>query len=78
MKKIKILGIETHYTENEVKTTTSGVDFARIVQPLTELSKDPDFEVKVVKNPFKGNEETWDSLTCCSSRSWLSSFSFFC
>lgn len=63
MKKIKILGIETHYTENEVKTTTSGVDFARIVQPLTELSKDPDFEVKVVKNPFKGNEETWDSLT---------------
>lgn len=60
---IKILGIETHYKTNGTKIVTSAVDFARIVQPLQELSKNPDFEVKIVKDPFKDNNETWDSLT---------------
>lgn len=63
MKKIKILGIETHFRTNGDKEVTSGVDFARVVLPLRELSKDKDFEVKIVKNPFKDNKETWDSLT---------------
>lgn len=60
---IKILGIQTHWKTNGDKIVTSGVDFARIVQPLQELSKNPDFEVKIVKDPFKDNNETWDSLT---------------
>lgn len=63
MKKIKILGIETHWKTNGDKIVTSGVDFARIVQPLQELAKNPDFEVKIVKDPFKDNNETWDTLT---------------
>jgi len=60
---IRVLGVETHWKTNGDKVVTSGVDFARIVQPLTELSKNPDFEIKIVKNPFDGNDETWDSLT---------------
>ena len=60
---IKILAIETHFKTNGDKEVTSGVDFARIVLPLRELSKDKDFEIKIVKNPFKDNKETWDSLT---------------
>jgi len=60
---IKILGVETHWKTNGDKIVTSGVDFCRIVLPLQELSKNPDFEVKIVKNPFEGNKETWDSLT---------------
>ena len=60
---IRILGCQTHFKTNGDKVVTSGVDFARIVQPLAELSKDPDFEVKIVQDPFKGNNETWDSLT---------------
>lgn len=60
---IKICGIETHFRTNGDKEVTSGVDFARIVLPLRELSKDKDFEVKICKNPFKDNKETWDSLT---------------
>jgi len=63
MKKIRILAIETHFKTNGDKVVTSGVDFARIVQPLQELSKNPDFEVKIVKDPFKDNNETWESLT---------------
>ena len=60
---IRILGCETHWKTNGEKIVTSGVDFARIVLPLQELSKNPDFEVKIVKDPFKDNNETWDSLT---------------
>jgi glycosyltransferase involved in cell wall biosynthesis len=63
MNKLRILGIETHFKTNGDKEVTSGVDWARIVLPLRELSKNPDFEVKIVKNPFKDNKETWDSLT---------------
>jgi len=63
MKKIRILGCETHWRTNGDKIVTSGVDAARIVFPLQELAKDPDFEVKIVQNPFKDNKETWDSLT---------------
>lgn len=63
MKKIRILAIETHFKTNGDKEVTSGVDFSRVVLPLRELSKDKDFEVKIVKNPFKDNKETWDSLT---------------
>lgn len=61
--KIRILGIETHWKKTGDSVRTSGVDAARIVFPLQELSKDPDFEVKVVQNPFEGNSETWETLT---------------
>lgn len=60
---IRILAIETHFKTNGDKVVTSGVDAARIVFPMTELSKNPDFEVKIVKDPFKDNNETWESLT---------------
>ena len=60
---IRILGCQTHWKTNGEKIVTSGVDAARIVFPLTELSKDSEFEIKIVQDPFKDNNETWDSLT---------------
>lgn len=63
MNKIKILCIETHWKKTGDKINTSGVDFCRIVQPMTELSKDPEFEIKIVQDPFKDNKETWETLT---------------
>lgn len=53
MKEIKILALETLYKENinkitgERTVTHSGVDFARIIQPLTHLSKIPGFKVDI-------------------------------
>ena len=63
MNKIKILGIQTHWKQTGDKINTLGVDAARIVFPLQELSKDSDFEIKIVQDPFKDNNETWESLT---------------
>ena len=67
IKKIRVLGLETH--QRKLKNgswNTSGVDFARIINPLTHLAKHPDFEVELRKEPFTENEKNWDEIT----KSW--------
>lgn len=63
IKPIKILALETHFKKEGDKYSTSGVDFARIVLPLKELSKDPEFEISIRQNPFEGyKEQSWQEL----------------
>lgn len=50
MKKIKVFGALTHFKLKKDKDGNevclkAGVDYARIIQPLTYLAKDPDFQV---------------------------------
>jgi len=42
----KIFAFPTHCT----KDNTPGVDFARIIQPMRELQKDPRFKVTIFDN----------------------------
>jgi len=51
MKKIRIFAFPSHGTIER----TSGVDFARIIQPMEHLSKHPDFDVHIFKPGEKAN-----------------------
>ncbi len=64
LKPIKILGLSTHYTDNGDTKRVSGVDYARIINPLEYLKDHPDFEIELRNDPVKGyGEKNWDELT---------------
>lgn len=66
MKKIKVLGLETHYrADKQGRMMTSGVDYARVILPISNLPKDR-FKVEIRKDPFTKDEPTWENIT----RNW--------
>lgn len=72
-KKIRILGLETH--QRKLKNgnwSTSGVDFARIINPLVHLANHPDFHVEIRKEPFTDTETNWQEVTSSWDIIWTS------
>jgi glycosyltransferase involved in cell wall biosynthesis len=69
MRKIRVLGILTHFklkkdASGKEKCIIGGVDYARVIQPLEHLDKDK-FEVDIVYEPISpsGRFKTVDELT---------------
>lgn len=73
LKRLKILGLETHQRKlRNGKWSTSGVDWARIIQPLQHLANHPDFEVEIRKEPFTKKEKNWNEITKAWDIIWTS------
>lgn len=63
MKPIKLLGILTHAKREGRPDQTSGVDWARVVNPIEALNNVPGFITEVRMNPFTEKEPNWDAIT---------------
>jgi glycosyltransferase involved in cell wall biosynthesis len=59
---MKILALESHYIHPSLPWVTSGVDYARIVNPMKHLAKVDGFEVDIRKDPFT-KQKNWNEIT---------------